>query len=735
MMQKCYYIILFALLLFQSGFAQDAAITTGTNPLNGCNLTAAEDVKLIILNNSSLVIPSGSITVKYTVNGSIPIAEVLTTNLSGGATWNFTFNAKANLSNCGAYTLKTWIEYAADINLANDTLVWSVQNDCTVVPGQVVNDELVCHGNNSNTLNFINSQYGSISNWVFSENNGASWNQITNSTSNHTFNNLITDTKFAVAIDGGFCPNDTSSAATITVQPLPFLGTLYGQDSLCASNPTGVVALSGASGSILDWENSTDNGNTWTTSGNNSTLESFSNLSGTTWFRAIIEDGICPNVYSDTFVVHIVEETNAGILETDTLICQDEVVDLTLGTSIGDVSQWEKSADGITWTTILQSNPVFSYNTGVLTNPTHYRVSVKNGICPAELSNSIIVDVQDNPIGGSVAGTDSVCASAANGVIALNGNSGGVIEWSSSIDQGQNWIMFPSTNTVLNYTNLSQSILYRALINGGACPNIYSDTAEITVIDVSNAGSLFADTSICEGEELTLSQININGTIVSWQSSPDFTNWSNINNTDSTFFINSVSVSSHYRVIVKNDICPSDTSNSIFVELLSLPLADAGIDVEITSGESAQLNGSGGQFGIWEPGATLNDSTIYEPLANPLKTTEYTLFVIGNNGCFAADQMSVIVNDPIPAIEITNLLTPNKDGFNDFWFIKGISFYTNTEVEVYNLYGQQVYVNKDYKNNWNGEYKGKRLPDGTYFYFVKIKDEVIKGDLTILGND
>jgi gliding motility-associated-like protein len=82
-------------------------------------------------------------------------------------------------------------------------------------------------------------------------------------------------------------------------------------------------------------------------------------------------------------------------------------------------------------------------------------------------------------------------------------------------------------------------------------------------------------------------------------------------------------------------------------------------------------------------------------------------------------------------IIIPNVFTPNNDGVNDFWVIDGIRSLENT-VRVFNRWGQIVFEASNYQNNW----RGTGLPDGTYYYEVKVprRDEVHTGHLTILSS-
>jgi gliding motility-associated-like protein len=70
--------------------------------------------------------------------------------------------------------------------------------------------------------------------------------------------------------------------------------------------------------------------------------------------------------------------------------------------------------------------------------------------------------------------------------------------------------------------------------------------------------------------------------------------------------------------------------------------------------------------------------------------------------------------------------SPNGDGINDFFIIKGADAF-NVTFQVYNRWGNLVYEKKSYKNDWDGIANsglllGSRLPDGTYFYIINFNN-------------
>ncbi|WP_197082434.1 gliding motility-associated C-terminal domain-containing protein, partial [Pedobacter sp. BMA] len=66
---------------------------------------------------------------------------------------------------------------------------------------------------------------------------------------------------------------------------------------------------------------------------------------------------------------------------------------------------------------------------------------------------------------------------------------------------------------------------------------------------------------------------------------------------------------------------------------------------------------------------------------------------------------------------IPNLFTPNGDGRNDTFEIRGLTEFAENEITIVNRWGNQVYHAKNYRNNWSGE----GLNEGTYYYLVKVR--------------
>jgi gliding motility-associated-like protein len=84
---------------------------------------------------------------------------------------------------------------------------------------------------------------------------------------------------------------------------------------------------------------------------------------------------------------------------------------------------------------------------------------------------------------------------------------------------------------------------------------------------------------------------------------------------------------------------------------------------------------------------------------------------------------------------ITNVVTPNDDGKNDFLIITCVEgeTYPNNELIILSQWGDEVFRASPYNNDWNGTYNGSKLPDGTYFYLFKSSPtaDAQKGFITL----
>lgn len=114
----------------------------------------------------------------------------------------------------------------------------------------------------------------------------------------------------------------------------------------------------------------------------------------------------------------------------------------------------------------------------------------------------------------------------------------------------------------------------------------------------------------------------------------------------------------YYYVQVTDQNNCSSSLDSVFITVLSAPVANAGPNDTICSGDTLQLNGSASGAGplytyAWTPATGLSATNIANPLAFPLFTATYILNVSSNGCAGTPDTMTLTVN-PVPSINFGN---------------------------------------------------------------------------------
>lgn len=97
----------------------------------------------------------------------------------------------------------------------------------------------------------------------------------------------------------------------------------------------------------------------------------------------------------------------------------------------------------------------------------------------------------------------------------------------------------------------------------------------------------------------------------------------------------------------------------------------------------------------------------------------------------------VSINDMAPDVVIkNNVITPNEDGTNDYFYIDGLGRHPGNKLMVFDKAGRKIYYTTDYQNNWNGYVNGKPLNEDTYFYVIDLGPSfsLIKGSVNIILN-
>jgi gliding motility-associated-like protein len=88
----------------------------------------------------------------------------------------------------------------------------------------------------------------------------------------------------------------------------------------------------------------------------------------------------------------------------------------------------------------------------------------------------------------------------------------------------------------------------------------------------------------------------------------------------------------------------------------------------------------------------------------------------------------------VESIEVYNTFTPNGDGSNDTWGVPDLQFYSGGRVMVFERSGNRVFYTENPSERWDGTFRGKELPVGSYFWVIESGEtgEVRRGILNLI---
>lgn len=237
------------------------------------------------------------------------------------------------------------------------------------------------------------------------------------------------------------------------------------------------------------------------------------------------------------------------------------------------------------------------------------------------------------------------------------------------------------------------------------CGEIVSLTTEI-IVQIPEFEDLETEFSICNGEMITL------------QAPQGFSYyaWSNGSAGENLYQIE-VSESGNYQVtITENQNCFYEieyvVTNGTEPIISFIETTPKSIIVHTENESTYQYSTNG--F-IWQASNEFN----YLP------SGIYTVYV-RDGECITTQEVAIFF--------IPTLFTPNDDGINDKWIIKGLEIYPESKVEIYDRYGKNIYTNIiNGFEVWNGkDNQNNTVPSQDYWYIINVSNgDKITGHITV----
>ena len=581
-----------------------------------------------------------------------------------------------------------------------------------------------------------------------------SWGQITPENDTVCWGGIIIDTTYyRRKVESGAC--FTYSNAKIVGLPKIINNSLPLNQEICFGQiPDPVIGESPENGLGIgsyqySWEESS-NGTDWVLVTDSTRKDLIpSNLIETVYYRRIVNSGDCMD-YSESHKINVLPSIESYEISNNPIIytCYNTPSENLIGLSPtgGDGIyryEWQESTDASIWNEITENSDSKDYQPLALIDTTYYWRIVSSGIndCCKDTSNYIRVNIRLLPI-GLVSNLDTTICS--NEAIDLNFSiSSGSIPYSLYYSDGfQDFsktgisvndttiIVYPETNLqkrVFNYVIDSITDKYNCLAT-----DIQGLSSVLTYgWPESNAGG---NVENCD-------------TIIVLNASPSlgkgfwsYENGAGISSFDNDTLYNTpmvIDVSGNYTIKWKETNWECSDSSIIDVLMYRKPInVNAGNDTTLFNSDEFELVGSyinpdaiKETSSLWNivsgPGILSNANelnSIISGLYDNYGTSIEVLWTISKEGCDDIIDSVIITLEPIFT---PTGFSPNGDGINDFFKIKGIEIGVSNELIIYNKWGTEVYRQKNYSNDsaWDGKnMSGNSLPEETYFYIFTMTD-------------
>ncbi len=329
---------------------------------------------------------------------------------------------------------------------------------------------------------------------------------------------------------------------------------------------------------------------------------------------------------------------------------------------------------------------------------------------------------------------DAGCSGSQDGTITVQNVSGGTAPYLYAVGG-----MF-TTDSI--FTNLNPGTYDVIVQDAEGCEAATSATIATTSTDIILFETSVTDADCLQSNNGTITVLNVSG----GAGAPYLYSVGGIPGTDSIFTDLSVGT---YEVIVQDSIgCQASTS--VNIQSASTLELDYGDEVSIDLGESVDLFPTA-NFPIdtvnytweWSQDSTLifNDFP-YNPTAQPVTTTTYTVTVTNSEGCTVSDEITIRIRRNRDVF-IPNVFSPNFDGKNDVFMIYGgIGISQISSMQVFNRWGDMVFENTNFGTDdpaqgWDGTHRGRELNPGAYVYYIVVEfidgtTDTYRGDVTIV---
>jgi len=505
------------------------------------------------------------------------------------------------------------------------------------------------------------------------------------------------NTVYTVAVNDGFNTVNVQVSVTVNALPPQPVITADGSANFCAG---GSVTLTSSAGTTWLWSTG-------------ATTQSINvNTSGSFTVRVTNASG-CQSIASEAVTTVVNAPPSAPIVGV--------ITPPTCSLATGSVLLMGLPFAG-TWTLTRYPGTIASDGSGANftvegLNSGVYNYSVTNAAgCVSTLSANVNIPAQPATPGAPVVGTiTQPTYTVPTGSVNLSGLpvSG---TWTLTILPGGATINASGSSRTVS--GLDPGTYTFTVTNTVGCSSL--PTAQVTINARPGAPNLLINNpaTICSNQtaDLTLPAVTAGS-----DEGLTFTYWTDAGGTvayltptaapPGTYYIKGITTADFYSI------------KPVTVTADQLPVAYAGPDQVLDYLFGTTLNADLPEIGVGLWSLATGAGEIFNSAAPSTDVNGLALgdnvfeWAVTNGVCSPViDMVTIEVNDLL----IPTLITPNNDGRNDYFVLRGLESLGSTELVIFDRRGLKVYENNEYDNTWEGlDYNSNPLPDDTYFYVIR----------------
>lgn len=505
---------------------------------------------------------------------------------------------------------------------------------------------------------------------------------------------------FTVTPNQNGCVSAASLSATIVAPTIPAAPTVGVVTQPTCTNPIGSVNLANLPA-----------GN-WTINGSPGSL-TFSSTGPTVLFNGLLPGSYTFTVTNNQFctsastaTVTLTAPPSAPPIPVATVTqptCTSPVGALTVTFPIG--TNFSYSINGVNF----QASPNFTNVTG-----NTYSVTVMSSAsnCISVSSTPYTLNPSPVPPVISLNVSNISCTGFNDGEAIVSVLSGGTAPFS------YNWTPIGGSNDTL--TNLPIGTYNVIVADAANCIVIQSFTIiEPTPLIFSGNST---PVNCATGELGTVSTQVSGGTL------PYLYSWSPL--TSGLDSLGDLNIGSYQVIVTDGNLC-SDTLNYTIGIIDSIILDATPPTTVVNPTFSVNLSVTGGLNYTWSPAAGLSCVTCDNPVASPDSSTTYYVTTFDANGCVGIDSIFVEVKLLCGDLYVPTMFSPNGVGpesNNTLKVFCRAECIKKIEFAVYDRWGEKVFQSSEVDNGWDGNFKGKPLPNGNFVYKLSVltyEDKII----------